>query len=281
MKRTAKAPRGSKNSLGSVDEIMSNEVITIEPQVAASVARSRMRRRNASHLVVTEGGRLRGILSERDLEGAKGRSGRSGRMVEDLMTSRVVSAVPDTSLERAASLMGRQRIGCLPVLDGDQVVGIVTATTVFDELERRSARAPFPGWLPRPAKVESSRATAAEIPAHIRVSGAKTSKKERDQLRERLGAKLGKFEDSIERITVRLKDENGPRGGIDQVCQIKVVLIGLPSVVFEARDASLDRAITKAVLGIYRSVRQSVQRRRMAPIKVRARSRSAAEGATE
>lgn len=89
MKRKQNAPsHRRKGSLGSVDEIMSTDVITTEPHEAAAVVWSRMRRRNASHLVVIENGRLRGILSQRDLGGANGASDRKGRMVEDLMTRR-------------------------------------------------------------------------------------------------------------------------------------------------------------------------------------------------
>ena len=51
--------------------------------------------------------------------------------------------------------------------------------------------------------------------------------------------KLGKFATSIERVSVRVTDTNGPRGGVDQVCNVKVVLSGLPSVVVERRNAAL------------------------------------------
>jgi CBS domain-containing protein len=257
----------------SVGAIMTTKVATVEPQQAASVAWSRMRRQKVRHLVVMESGQLRGILSEGDLGGRSGLRDRTGRMVEDVMTPRVVSATPDTSLEKAANLIGKQRIGSLPIVEDGRLVGIVTATEVFDELERRSSRGAFPGWLPRPAKVESGRAALPSIPAHIRLLGAELSREDRARLREKMGARLGKFADSIERITVRVKDVNGPRGGIDQMCQIKVVLIGLPSVVFEAQDALLDRAINKALAGAERSVRQNLQRRRMEPMKRQARTR--------
>jgi CBS domain-containing protein len=273
MKRARKErPGAGKASLGSVGDIMSAKVVSVEPQQAANVAWSRMQRRDVRHLVVMDNGGLRGIISERDLSG---RNDRRGRMVQDVMTPRVVSAESDTTLEQAANLIGKRRIGCLPVLDDGQLVGIVTATDVFDELERRSSRAPFPGWVPRPVKVESGRAAAPLIPAHIRLLGAEIGKKDRARLREKLGAKLGKFAESIERVSVRVKDVNGPRGGVDQVCQIKVVLSGLPSVVFEARNASLDLAISKALAGAERAVRQSLQRRRMEPMKAQARSRPA------
>jgi ribosome-associated translation inhibitor RaiA len=90
---------------------------------------------------------------------------------------------------------------------------------------------------------------------------------DRSYVRRKLGMKLGKFATSIERVSVRVEDVNGPRGGVDQACRIKVVLIGLPSVVFQARDASLEAAIDGAVAGTERTVRRSVQRRRMKPIR--------------
>jgi len=267
-------PRAGKASSGTLGDIMGTNLVSAEPQEAASVAWSRMQRRKVRHLLVMENGRLRGIVSAGDL-GGRSRSGqRAGRMVEDVMTTGIISAETDTTLEQAADLIGKKRIGCLPVADGGQIVGIVTATDVFDELAWRSSRAPMPGWLPRPDKVESGRAATPLIPAHIRRLGAELGQKDRARLRERLGAKLGKFADSIERISVRVKDVNGPRGGLDQVCQIKVVLIGLPSVVFEARAASLDVAVRKALAGVERSVRQAVQRRRMEPLKAQARARA-------
>jgi hypothetical protein len=60
---------------------------------------------------------------------------------------------------------------------------------------------------------------------------------------------------------------NGPRGGIDQRCRIKVVLSRLPSVVVEHRAASLRDAINGALSGSERAVRRAVRRRRMKPLK--------------
>ena len=140
---------------------------------------------------------------------------------------------------------------------------------------RKSRTTPsFPGWIPRALKRKSGRMDVPLVPAHIRVLGTNLSKDKRTDIRQQLGRKLGKFAPSIERVSVRVDDVNGPRGGIDQLCRIKVVLSDLPSVVFEARDASLDVAIGSALAGTERAVRRSVQRRRMKPIKVGARSRA-------
>jgi hypothetical protein len=94
------------------------------------------------------------------------------------------------------------------------------------------------------------------------VFGVDLDRDERAAMRERLGRKLGKHARSIERVTVRLRDVNGPRGGVDHVCTIKVVLTGLPSVVFEKSATTVSAAFGLALSGAERAVVRSLQRRR-------------------
>lgn len=82
--------------------------------------------------------------------------------------------------------------------------------------------------------------------------------------------KLGKFATSIERVSVRVDDANGPRGGIDQVCRIKATLSGAPSVIHESRDANLHAAIDLAMTGIERVVRRALGRQRTKSLKAAA-----------
>ena len=112
-------------------------------------------------------------------------------------------------------------------------------------------------------------------PAHVRVIGVELDDDEQALIRRKLGMKLGKFATSIERVSVRVTDTNGPRGGVDQVCNVKVVLSGLPSVVIERRDAALHAAIDVALRATEQAVRRSVRRRRMKPLRGR---HSATEG---
>lgn len=135
-------------------------------------------------------------------------------------------------------------------------------------------RAPAQDWLPRSSKRAAGRRAAPLAPAHIRVLGVGLGQDDRTYIRRKLGMKLGKFATSIERVSVRVDDVNGPRGGVDQMCRIKVVVIGLPPVVFQRRDASLEAAIDGALTGAERAVRRSVQRRRMKPIRGRIGRRS-------
>jgi CBS domain-containing protein/ribosome-associated translation inhibitor RaiA len=294
-------------------ELMRTPVMTIESTEAASSAWSQMRKHWIRHLVVTENGFLAGVISERDLGGRSGDETRTGRTVEDLMSPRVVSAEPTTTLREAANLMRGRRIGSLPVLDGDRLVGIVTATDVLDELGRGSSRprrqpelrtlrmaasrrraaqgalvlrraraggigrtrprkpdsetrSSFARPLPKTSKGESA-ADLPQVPAHIRSVGDELGPHDRAYIRRKLGTCLGKFASSIERVSVRTQGMNGSRGGIDRVCGIKVVLSGLPSVVYKSRDATLNAAVDGALAGVERAVRRAVQSRRMEPLR--------------
>lgn len=288
-------------------DIMTVGVVTIDVGEAASAARAEMRGHRIRHLVVVEGGRVVGILSERDFGSVGEDAARGDRPVGELMTSDVVSATPATTVRQAANLMRGHTIGCLLVVQDEELLGLVTTTDLLDQLgrgatrptvrtesppvrrppgsgrgrgrkavrrstgprrgrrppRRAAQRSALPGSLPRPVKVTRGRTHDVQPPAHLRVIGAELAQHDRDTIARKLGMKLGKFASSIERITVRLWDANGPKGGRDQVCQIKVVLSGRPSVVVEHRDSTLQRAIDHAMRSAALAVRRSVQRRRL------------------
>lgn len=277
------SPRWLEFGLMEVHEIMNTGVVTIDRTEKASAARTRMKRQRIRHLVVTENGSVVGILSERDLGGGADSTAR-GSKVRDVMTPDVVSIGPRTTLADAVDLMLRNLIGSLPVLQGDRLVGIVTATDVLNELGRESRsssetpderrRAPFQTVLPKALKPITGRTKAPLIPAHIRVAGVHLSADGKAHIRRKAGNKLGKFAASIERVSVRVKDVNGPRGGVDQLCRIKVVLSELPSVVFDYQDESAEVAINGALAGVERAVRKTLRRRRMKPIQRAARQRT-------
>ena len=123
-------------------------------------------------------------------------------------------------------------------------------------------RAPFPDRLPRAFRRQAGRTRAPLVPSYIWTRGTSLSQNDRDYIRRKLGMKLGKFARSIERVSVRVEDVNGPRGGVDHVCRIKVVMSGRPSVVVERHHASLQAAVDGALATVERAVRRAVQRRR-------------------
>lgn len=125
-------------------------------------------------------------------------------------------------------------------------------------------RSPFSAALSKPWKVEPHSPVIA-IPAYIRAAERDLGAEDRAYIRGKLGRALGKFADHIVRASVRTEDANGPRGGVDRVCRIKIVLVGLPSVVFEKRDPTLTAAVEGAISGVEEAVRRGLQRRRMKP----------------
>jgi acetoin utilization protein AcuB len=124
-----------------VRDSMTREIVTLSPDETAATALALCQERRIRHLPVLKGGRLVGIVSDRDLRSSTPALGDPARaaalqevLVEDVMAREVVSVHPDDPIEQAANTMREARIGCLPVLDGDELVGIVTASDVMDAL---------------------------------------------------------------------------------------------------------------------------------------------------
>jgi len=113
-------------------EIMTRDVKTATPGESAEDAHRRMRLHRIRHLVVMDGKRVVGVVSERDLGGSRGAALRTGRSVEDLMAREVATAAPDTTIRQAANMMRGRTIGCLPVMESSKLVGIVTVTDLLD-----------------------------------------------------------------------------------------------------------------------------------------------------
>jgi acetoin utilization protein AcuB len=115
-------------------DIMKEQVESISPRESAEAAWSRMRTRRIRHLVVINSGQVIGILSDRDVAGAG--SLRQVESVGDVMSSPVVSGHPEMTLREAANRMRGRSIGCLPVLDDEKLVGIVTTTDLLELIGR-------------------------------------------------------------------------------------------------------------------------------------------------
>ena len=101
----------------------------------------------------------------------------------------------------------------------------------------------------------------------VRAIGVELTESDNTYIRRKLDMKLSKFATSIQQISVRVTDLNGPRGGVDQVCSIKVALSGLPSVVVNRRHASVQAAIDAALHATEQVVRGIVGRRRTKPLR--------------
>jgi hypothetical protein len=126
-------------------------------------------------------------------------------------------------------------------------------------------RASSTSKIPKSLKRATGRGEVRETPLHIRTFATtpRTASSRAglgDYVRMKLGRKLGKFAHAIERVSVRFEDVNGPRGGVDAVSRIKVVLSERPSVVVEARGVDACQAFDQASHRTERSVRRSLGR---------------------
>jgi acetoin utilization protein AcuB len=117
-------------------DIMSTPVITIAPGEAADRAWDAMRQAGTHHLVVTTAKDVVGVVSDRDLGGANGKSVRAGKQVADLMSKRPVTATASTKIRDAANLMRGNSIGCLPVIERGKLVGLVTTSDLLELIGR-------------------------------------------------------------------------------------------------------------------------------------------------
>ena len=104
------------------------EIIAISPDAPVIDAIRLMAERRVGALVVMEGARLAGILSERDYARKIVLQGRSSREtpVRDIMTAEVITVAPGDSCHHCMQLVTDRRIRHLPVLEGDAVVGVLS-----------------------------------------------------------------------------------------------------------------------------------------------------------
>lgn len=126
-----------------VGERMTTPVITIGPDVPIQDALQLMRKSKIRRLpVVDKNNALVGLVSEKDVLNASPSDATSLSIWEinyllskietgDIMITNVITVSPDTPIEEAARIMADNKIGSLPVMDGVEIVGIVTETDLF------------------------------------------------------------------------------------------------------------------------------------------------------
>ena len=133
-----------------VKEVMVKEVATLDVNDELSLANDIMRLGRIRHLPVVDGTRLAGIISERDLfrsslAQALGYGSEATRdlmkklRIKDVMVPKVVTVSPEMALCEATKIMVEQKIGCLPVVEGGRLVGLITETDILCQYVKECA----------------------------------------------------------------------------------------------------------------------------------------------
>jgi CBS domain-containing protein len=125
-----------------VRDVMSEKIVQISAGDTLSTVEDIMTLGGVRHMPVVRAGKLVGVVSERDLLRASlsnltefGTEQRRAFLhvveIERVMSSPPVVIGPDASVEDAALLMAERRIGCLPVVDGERLLGMITETDIL------------------------------------------------------------------------------------------------------------------------------------------------------
>ena len=125
-----------------VREIMSTNIEVVDRNDNLQTVEERMATKHLRHLPVLEQGEIVGLVTQRDLfKAAQSSAMRYGEKaqqaylrsvrVKEIMTYPVVTIPPDTSIAAAADMMITKGIGCLPVVENQQLIGMVTKTDLL------------------------------------------------------------------------------------------------------------------------------------------------------
>jgi CBS domain-containing protein len=130
-----------------VRDLMQTDVVTLDISANLDVADGLMRQDRIRHLPVVEDGRLAGLISQRDLFRAgiscvlRFQPGAETEWlakiaVAQVMTRDVFTVHPDASVRAAVELMIQQRVGCLPVVEDERLVGLIAESDCMRYLAR-------------------------------------------------------------------------------------------------------------------------------------------------
>jgi acetoin utilization protein AcuB len=125
-----------------VSDRMKTPVLTITPDIPIHEALNILKHEQIRHIPVLQEGKLVGIVTNEDLFYASPSPATSLSIwdmnyliskvtVKEVMTENVVTVTEDTPIEQAALIMAKQKIGCLPVMRDNVLVGIITETDLL------------------------------------------------------------------------------------------------------------------------------------------------------
>jgi CBS domain-containing protein len=111
-------------------------VISVAPDDSVLLALQLMADKDVSTVLVLQGDKLAGILSQRDYARQVELAGRNAcdTKVRDIMTTQVLCVTPEHTCDQCLVLMHTKRVRHLPVLEAERIIGVVSNTEVLEEL---------------------------------------------------------------------------------------------------------------------------------------------------
>ena len=112
------------------------EIYSVQPEASVFETLKLMAEKNIGAILVRSGTQVDGILSERDCVRRLELHGRTARdtQVKDIMTSKVLYVQASQSLEECVAIMIDKNIRHLPVFDGDELLGLISARDALKEM---------------------------------------------------------------------------------------------------------------------------------------------------
>jgi len=133
---------------GTVSKIMATDVVALDRNASLGIAKEIMDQRRLRHFPVVEQGNVVGVVSQRDLFRASlasmlGYEERTKKVfldnlsIKGIMSDPPITVTADTGISEAARLMVEKKVGCLPVVDGKRLIGLITETDFLKVLGER------------------------------------------------------------------------------------------------------------------------------------------------
>jgi CBS domain-containing protein len=113
-----------------------NSIFSLSPEANVLEAMQLMAQYNVGAMLVMDGSKIEGILSERDIVRKVELLGRTSAktLVREIMTEKVLYVEPDQPLEECMALMTEKRIRHLPVIENDRLLGVISIGDVLHEV---------------------------------------------------------------------------------------------------------------------------------------------------
>jgi predicted transcriptional regulator/Flp pilus assembly pilin Flp len=142
-----------------VGDLMTTNPLTVAPSASVADLRDLMQQEEIRHVLVCEGSRLLGVVSDRDVRGTSGKTAKQIMSVHPVTIPRCSSILP------AVTLMLERHISSLPVMDEDRVVGIITTTDVAMALQCMSQI--LQQWAAERFAAQEGQTSTSPEPLHV------------------------------------------------------------------------------------------------------------------